>query len=123
MTTEKIVGRWNSMYKNPHSRRMNNLVYLDTSIPPSYADRDVFDDAPTPDADRNWNIYVLLFLRRCGLIKIREVIPDSSKYVFVVEITDDALRADEEEQMERIGGYREEEWVIMSRLSARCERR
>jgi len=111
MTTEKIVGRWNSMYKNPHSRRMNNLVYLDTSIPPSYADRDVFDDAPTSDADRNWNIYVLLFLRRCGLIKIREVIPDSSKYVFVVEITDDALRADEEEQMERIGGYREEEWV------------
>lgn len=111
MTTEKIVGRWNSMYKNVHSRRMNNLVYLDTSIPPGYADRDVFDDAPTSDADRNWNIYVLLFLRRCGLIKIREVIPDSSKYVFVVEITDDALRADEEEQTERIGGYREEEWA------------
>ena len=110
MTTEKIVGRWNSMYNDVRSQRRKHLIYLDTSIPPNYAERDDLDDAPTSDADQNWNIYVLLFLRRCGMIKIHEVIPSSSKYVFVVEITDDALRADEEEQTERVGRDREEEW-------------
>ena len=110
MTTEKIVGRWNSMYRNVHSQRMKNLIYLDTSIRPNYADRDDLDDAPTSDADQNWNIYVLLFLRRCGMIKIHEVIPSPSKYVFVVEILDEALRSDEEVQTARIGRDREEEW-------------
>lgn len=65
LTPEKIIGRWDSLYNNAKSQRIsNNRVFIDTSIKPNYADVDEFDDSPTSDADMNWNVYVLLFLRR-----------------------------------------------------------
>ncbi len=110
MTTEKIVGRWNSMYSNRQSHRIGNLNYIDTSIKPNYAATDVVDDSPTSDADMNWNIYVLLFLRRYGLIKICEVLPQNGKYVFVIEILKDILRINDVAQINLIDKYRTEEW-------------
>ena len=83
MTTEKIVGRWNSMYNSPTSRRIDNTIYIDTSVKPNYHVIDLIDDSPTSDADMNWNIYVLLLLRRFDLIKIVDVIPQTEKYIFV----------------------------------------
>lgn len=110
MTTEKIVGRWNSMYNSDCSPRKGKLNYIDTSIRPIYSSIDVFDDTPTSDADMNWNIYVLLFLRRFGLIKIHEVIPQSTKYIFVIEISEDALRMNDDHQTEVIDSFRSIEW-------------
>lgn len=110
MTAEKIVGRWNSMYDSPLSKRIGKLNYIDASVKPNYASIDDFDDSPTSDADKNWNIYVLLFLRRYNLIKIHEVIPESEKYVFVIEITDDILRSSGHEQTEFIERMRDTEW-------------
>lgn len=110
MTAEKIAGRWNSMYTSPLSRRIGNLNYIDTSVKPNYASVDDFDDSPTSDADRNWNIYVLLFLRRYDLIKIHEVLVESAKYVFVIEIMDGALRNSGWEQMKVIEQLRDMEW-------------
>lgn len=110
MTAEKIVGRWNSMYISPLSPRIGNLNYIDTSVKPNYASVDNFDDSPTSDADMNWNIYVLLFLRRYNLIKIHEVLSESAKYVFVIEITDDVLRINGREQTELIERLRDTEW-------------
>lgn len=110
MTKEKIIGRWNSMYNSVQSRRIGNLNYIDTSIKPSYATVDVMDDTYTSDADMNWNIYVILFLRRYGLIRILEVLPQINKYIFVIEILKDELRSDDALQAELIGHYRAIEW-------------
>lgn len=110
MTTEKIVGRWNSMYNSEYSKRIGNYNYIDTSIRPNYAEKDIWDDSPTSDADMNWNIYVILFLRRYGLISISEVIPQQSKYIFVIEIQEDQLRIEGEQQSRLIEKLRTLEW-------------
>lgn len=110
MTTEKIVGRWNSMYNSPTSRRIDNVIYMDTSVKPDYHVVDIIDDSPTSDADMNWNIYVLLLLRRFDLIRIIDVIPQSDKYVFVIEILADRLRVNNELQTQMLDNIRTEEW-------------
>ena len=40
------------------------------------------DDRPVSDADMNWNIYVLLLLRRYGLIEIIDITNDNGIYIF-----------------------------------------
>lgn len=110
MTAEKIVGRWNSMYSSPYSPRIGSLNYIDSSVKPNYVSVDIIDDSPTSDADMNWNIYVILFLRRYGLLKIYEVLSQAGKYVFVVEILSDKLRVNDMSQVEVIEKYRAMEW-------------
>lgn len=110
MTTEKIVGRWNSMYNSPTSRRIDNTIYIDTSVKPNYHVIDLIDDSPTSDADMNWNIYVLLLLRRFDLIKIVDVIPQTEKYIFVIEIVEDGLRLNDELQSHILDVIRTKEW-------------
>ncbi|SMC62068.1 DEAD/DEAH box helicase [Papillibacter cinnamivorans] len=111
MTTEKIIGRWNSMYNSKSSQRVGNLNYIDTTIKPNYSVADTFDDTPTSDADMNWNIYVILLLRRYGLICIREVLPQSGKYIFVIEIIEDALRVNDNRLFQEIDQIRVTEWA------------
>ncbi len=110
MTTEKIVGRWNSMYNSPTSRRIDNVNYIDTSVKPNYHAVDIIDDSPTSDADMNWNIYVLLLLRRFNLIKIVDVLPQTDKYVFVIEIVEDRLRINDDLQAQVVDSIRTKEW-------------
>lgn len=111
LTAEKILGRWDSLYNNPKSKRFpNNKVCIDTSIRPNYAEFDEFDDSPTSDADMNWNVYVLLFLRRYNMIKILEVSIENGKYMIIIEISDDRLRANNEKLKAYIEAVRELEW-------------
>lgn len=110
MTTEKITGRWNSMYNSPTSRRIDSMIYIDTSVKPSYHQIDLIDDSPTSDADMNWNIYVLLLLRRFNLIKIVDVISQTDKYIFVIEIIEDGLRLNDELQNQMLDDIRTKEW-------------
>ena len=110
MTTEKIVGRWNSMYNSRDSQRIGNLIYIDTSIKPNYSTADAFDDSPTSDADMNWNIYVILLLRRYNLIQIRELLPQPNKYIFVIEIDNDCLRTGDAQQYQLMDQIRTTEW-------------
>lgn len=122
MTTEKIVGRWVTMFTHPSSKRYGNLIYIDTSVKPRYAEIDEFDDVPTSDADMHWNIYVLLFLRRYGLIQIEELISVNGRYQFVIQIQHDALRMDDEELWSTIDAYRAKEWAYYSGAFARMKR-
>lgn len=117
MTSEKIVGRWNSMYSSPDSVRRKNLIYMDTSVKPSYSsdERDILDDSPISDADVNWNVYVLLFLRRYGLIDIHEVISDKYKYTFIIEIKNELLRSENQQQFDLIEELRTEEYVYFEK--------
>ena len=115
LTAEKILGRWDSLYNNEKSKRFsNNRVYIDTSIKPNYADKDDFDDTPTSDADMNWNVYVLLFLRRYNMIRIIEVTMDSGRYMILIEIVDDRLRNNDSELENYINQIREKEWAYYS---------
>ena len=98
LTAEKIIGRWDSLYNNQKSVRLSgNRVFIDTSIKPNYAEVDEFDDSPTCDADMNWNVYVLLFLRRYNMIRILEVKIDHGRYMILIKIEDDRLRIVDDE--------------------------
>lgn len=111
LTPEKIIGRWDSLYNNLRSVRLaNNRILVDTSIKPNYAGNDEFDDSPTSDADMNWNIYVILFMRRFNLIKILEVTIDNGVFKILIEIIDDRLRSIDELLEAYIQKIREEEW-------------
>ena len=102
LTSEKIIGRWDSLYNNQKSVRLSdNRVFIDTSIKPNYADVDEFDDSPTSDADMNWNVYVLLFLRRHNMIQILEVKIDHGHYMILIKIEDDRLRIVDDGTAER----------------------
>ena len=111
LTTEKIIGRWDSLYNNNLSIRFpNNRVFVDTSIKPNYANNDDFDDSPTSEADMNWNIYVLLFLRRYKMIRIVDVKIEYGHYMILIEITDDRLRVNDDILNEHIETVRKTEW-------------
>lgn len=109
MTTKKIIGRWFSLFENPRSVRIDNMINVDTSIKPSYGDENPFDDSVN-DAHVNWNIYVLLFLRRNGFICLEEVLKQDGKYIFVITITDERLRNNNTELENAIEGIRQQEW-------------
>ena len=109
MTTEKIIGRWISLYENPKSKRIDNIINIDTSIKPSYSEDNLFDDMAN-NTDINWNIYVLLFLRRNGFIDIKEVLKEEGRYVFVISIVDDQLRKNNDNLTAIIEEARAKEW-------------
>ena len=67
-------------------------------------------DTPASEADTNWNIYVLLLLRRNNLIRIQEVIPQGGLYTFVIEVLDERLFDCGQEQEQLIETIRQEEW-------------
>ena len=110
MTTEKIIGRWDSMYNNKTSIRSNNIVHINTAIKPNYSAKDEWDDTPISDADMNWNIYVLLLFRRYDLIRIISIINDKGVYIFSIEIKNDLLRREGNDQFNLIDQIRTEEW-------------
>lgn len=111
LTSEKIIGRWESLYNNLKSVRLSdNRVFIDSAIKPNYADVDEFDDSPTSDADMNWNVYVLLFLRRYNMIRILEVKIDQGRYMILIKIEDDRLRVVDDELVKHIEIIREQEW-------------
>lgn len=114
LTTEKIIGRWDSMYNNKNSIRQDSIIYIDTSIKPNYAS-DPFDDSPTSDADMNWNVYVLLFLRRYHFIKIVDVVTQGDKYIFLIKVEENKLRKIDEDLIKLINEVREKEWDFYSK--------
>ena len=112
--TQKIIGRWNSMLNSPTSHRLIensvNVYTLDTAVKPNYSEADYAEDANT--ADVKWNVYVILLLRRCGLIRIVEmtVDPATQDYMIKITIENGLLLKDNKEMFELIDRIREEEW-------------
>ena len=110
LSTKKIVGRWNSMLNSPSSKRYLDTYALDTSVKPNYSDADYAEDANS--ADIKWNIYVILLLRRKGLIKILEMLvePGTEKYVIRVKVNNDLLLKNNSAMEALINQIRDEEW-------------
>ena len=111
LSTKKIVGRWNSMLNSPSSKRYLDTYALDTSVKPNYSDADYAEDANS--ADIKWNIYVILLLRRKGLINILEMFvePGTEKYVIRVRINNDLLLKNNSAMADLISQIRDEEWA------------
>ena len=110
MTTEKIIGRWDSMYNNKSSIRDGVIIHINTAIRPNYHEKDEWDDQPVSDADMNWNVYVLLLFRRYSLIDIVDITNDNGVYIFSIEIRNDLLRNQSDAQTKMIEEIRAEEW-------------
>lgn len=111
LSTKKIIGRWNSMLNSPSSKRYLDTYALDTTVKPDYNDPDYAEDANS--ADIRWNIYVILLLRRKGLISILEMLvePGTEKYIFRVKINNDLLLKNDEKMEILINQIRDEEWA------------
>lgn len=90
MTVEKIVGRWLSMLNDESQYRDNNGYFLNTNVKPLYNINSYRDEAKS-SGDVNWNVYVLLLLRRYNLIKFVDMRKDGDQYCFGVKILDDRL--------------------------------
>lgn len=107
---EKIVGRWNSMLNSPTSSRYEDTYILDTGVKPDYLEPDFAEDVRSLDV--KWNVYVILLLRRRGLLKIIEMMmdPDAGSYMMRIKISNELLLHSSPEMMDLIERIREEEW-------------
>lgn len=94
LSADKIWGRWLSMYKSPTSSWFKGMVTLDTAVKPIYNATNEDDDAS--EIDIQWNVYVILLLRRHNMISIKSMIYDAKNecYKIRVEILEDELRSE-----------------------------
>lgn len=94
LSADKIWGRWLSMYKSPTSSWFKGMVTLDTAVKPIY--NATKDDDDASEIDIQWNVYVILLLRRHYMISIKSMIYDAKNecYKIRVEILEDELRSE-----------------------------
>ena len=110
ITTEKLIGRWFSMINSHRTQSLQNSKYLiDTYVTPDYNTSEEFIDSIS-NQDVNWNVYVILFLRRAGLISIDEIQYDDNKYIFYITLINRQLLANDSKTQQIIEKLRDEEW-------------
>lgn len=85
LSSEKILGRWDSMLNSPTSRRNIDTCTLDTSVKPKYNSVDYAEDASL--TDQRWNIYVILLLRRYDLVKVLDMVVDSRSQTYSIRVS------------------------------------
>lgn len=109
LTTEKLEGRWFSMLESFKTKRIvsNDTIRINTSVTPSYRTDDFYIEIS--DANIGWNVYVILLLRRRGLITIDQVEFDDSSYIFTVHVINKGITFKSEETTKIFEEVREEE--------------
>lgn len=123
LTTEKILGRWDSLYNNPKSIRIGNRIFIDTSIRPNYNASDELDDVPISDADMNWNVYVLLLLRRHSMIQFFDIAKVGSACRIEIEISNSILhKTGSDELRHYMENVRAIEWDYYNKAHNQLER-
>lgn len=107
---DKILGRWESMLNSPTAQWFNGTYTLDTSVKPKYNSKDYAEDASK--VDQQWNIYVILLLRRYELITVLDMIidPITRNYLIRIKINDTRLLQQTAETERLITEVREREW-------------
>lgn len=110
ITTEKLIGRWLSMLLSTKTQPLHNSQYLiDTYVKPNYNSDEEFIDSISSQ-DINWNVYVILFLRRNGFITIDDIQYVNQKYVFYITILERKLLTNNDETFSVIDNVRNDEW-------------
>lgn len=110
ITTEKLIGRWFSMLNSSKVQALYNSQYLiDTYVKPDYnADEEFIDSISNQDV--SWNVYVILFLRRNGLISIDDIQYINNKYVFYITVIERKILSNNNDTFVLINEIRNSEW-------------
>lgn len=108
LTTEKLWGRWWSMYKNPDNMWKGGEIAVFASTKPNYSRINYFEEGN--DTDEKWNINVLLLLSRYDMISISSIeLDDNNKYIFTIRILDEAITVESESTYALFDTIREKE--------------
>lgn len=113
LTVEKLSGRWFSMINSDKTVKHLDEVVIDTSVKPDYNDDALFYTEAN-NADITWNVYVVLLLRRSGILSIENVEYDDGKYFFKVKIFDNNVFFKNEASDKIFNKIREEEYRRIS---------
>jgi ATP-dependent DNA helicase RecQ len=108
LVTEKILGRWFSMLNSDKAQIGVDKTKIDTSVKPSYNENDEFYSYVN-NADVAWNVYVILLLRRNGLLNIDRVEYKDDSYIFYVKILDYRIFSNSDETKQIFDDIRENE--------------
>lgn len=108
LTTEKLWGRWWSMYKNPDNIWKGGEIAVFASTKPSYSRINYFEEGN--DTDEKWNINVLLLLSRYDMISISSIELDiNNRYIFTIRILNEAITVESESTYVLFDSIREKE--------------
>lgn len=108
LTTQKLWGRWWSMYRNPNNMWKGGEIAVFASTKPNYSRINYFEEGN--DTDEKWNINVLLLLNRYDMITISSIELDSNnRYIFTIRILNEAITMDAENTYALFDSIREKE--------------
>ncbi len=108
LTTEKLWGRWWSMYKNPDNMWLGGEIAVFASTKPNYSRINYFEEGN--DTDEKWNINVLLLLSRYEMISISSIeLDNNNKYIFTIRILNEAITVESDSTYALFDSIREKE--------------
>lgn len=85
LSPDKIWGRWQSMLNSDTSPWYKGMCTLDTAVKPKYNVTTGDEDAS--EIDVQWNVYVILLLRRYNYISIKSMIYDASNDCYKIRVS------------------------------------
>lgn len=88
---------------------LDSRYLIDTYVKPDYNTDEEYIDSIS-NKDINWNVYVILFLRRNGLISIDDIQYLNNKYVFYVTVLERKILTNNNETISIIDVARNNEW-------------
>lgn len=109
MTVEKMIDRWFSMLHQDDAERDGDTILLDTSTPPARFTE--FEKEHSGSKNMHWNINLLLFMMRYGLLDFTEMvyIPQQKCYFIRVTMRDIQLMQDNVKLKEVLEPFRQQE--------------
>ena len=108
LTTEKLWGRWWSMYKNPDNMWSGGEIAVFASTKPNYSRINYFEEGN--DTDEKWNINVLLLLSRYDMISISSIdLDNNNRYIFTIRILNEVITHESESTFALFDSIREKE--------------
>ena len=112
LTTEKLSARWFSMLGKAKFKGSGKYI-VDTTIKPDYRDQpeDTFEFWPN-DGDVNWNVYVILFLKRYGYLTVDSMQYDEkNKFLFDITLLNSQLRNNDDTAKSILDDCRQKEYL------------
>lgn len=108
LTTQKLWGRWWSMYRYPENVWKGGEIAVFASTKPNYSRINYFEEGN--DSDEKWNINVLLLLSRYDMISISSIELDSNnKYIFTIRILNETITEESDSTYALFDSIREKE--------------
>lgn len=109
LSSDKIWGRWQSMLNSDTSSWYKGMYTLDTAVKPSY--NVISGDEDASEIDIQWNVYVILLLRRYNYISIKSMIYDAGNdcYKIRVSINNEDLKIKKSDPPQFIKDMRDKE--------------